>query len=301
MNFFQRLFSQPKNDPDPQGQASLAPSSRKEPAQAPKITIDQLPPGLHIGKHSDVGQVRERNEDSLYTIASSIQNSYGEEPFGIFIVADGMGGHEKGDVASSVAARAAASTILNEIYLPTLTNNHQGQSQRPINEALVAAVEDANLQVQQLAPEGGTTLTAAMIMGSSAYIAHVGDTRAYLLQQKSLKQITEDHSLAQRLKETGQATPEQIAQIENVLYRAIGQSGAIEVDTHVQHLPAGSSLLLCSDGLWKGIDDDALMQELVNDSSTPQEACQKLVALANKKGGEDNITVIIVSMGREAE
>ncbi|MDX1523279.1 MAG: SpoIIE family protein phosphatase, partial [Anaerolineae bacterium] len=135
--------------------------------------------------------------------------------------------------------------------------------------------------------------------GNSTYIAHVGDTRAYFFSNDRLKQITEDHSLAQRLKESGQATEEQIAQIENVLYRAIGQGSTIEIDTHVQHLPPGSSLILCSDGLWKGIDDDELIQRTLSQANSPQEASKQLVAIANDNGGEDNITIIIVSMGLE--
>lgn len=263
--------------------------------------IYQLSSGLHIGKLSNVGQVRERNEDSLYTLETVTRYDYGEEPFGIFIVADGMGGHEMGDVASAVAARTTASILLKEVYLPSLTTaaNHHSAN-RPVNEILISAVEEANAQVQQTAPEGGTTLTAAMVMGNSAYIAHIGDTRAYLFNENGLKQITEDHSLAQRLKAAGQGTPEQIAQIENVLYRAIGQGGPVEADTHVQHLPPGHSLLLCSDGLWKGIDDDDLMRATLDSAATPQEACKNLVALANERGGDDNITVIIVSMGLDS-
>lgn len=297
MNFLQRLFSQPKLEAESSQPPSVVPNNDEQVSPQVKSTLSQLSAGLHVGKLSDVGRVRERNEDSLYVAESLLQHSSGQEPFGVFIVADGMGGHERGDVASATAARVAANTLLEDVYLPTLSFNHHAAKNRPINETLVAAVENANEQVQKSAPDGGTTLTLALVMGNSAYIAHVGDTRAYFFNQNKLKQITEDHSLAQRLKETGQATPEQIAQIENVLYRAIGQGGAIEVDTHIQHLPPGSSLLLCSDGLWKGIDNDDLIRETLSTAATPQEACNKLVAMANENGGEDNITIVVVSMG----
>jgi serine/threonine protein phosphatase PrpC len=300
MNFFQKLFSQPKQDTELEASSAAGEQPINEKPTIIMTKIYQLSSGLHVGKLSDVGQVRERNEDTLYTIETLTRYDYGEEPFGIFIVADGMGGHEMGDVASSVAARTTASVLLKEIYLPSLaTANHQSEN-RPINEILISAVEEANIQVQEAAPEGGTTLTAALLMGNNAYIAHVGDTRAYLFNEQGLKQITEDHSLAQRLKAAGQGTPEQIAQIENVLYRAIGQGGPVEADTHVQHLPPGNSLLLCSDGLWKGIDDDDLIRETLNEAATPQEACEKLVRIANERGGEDNITVIIISMGLDS-
>ena len=304
MNFFQRLFSQPNSDINPDTPQSSSAEESQDSNQQPTLvtqSLKQLPPGLHVGKLTDVGKVRERNEDSVYTIETTMYQSYGDEPFGIFIVADGMGGHEKGDVASAVAAQSTAKGLLEEIYLPTLMATHQNNSGRPINEALTSAVEHANEQVREAAPDGGTTLTAAMVMGNSAYIAHVGDTRAYLFNENGLKQITEDHSLAQRLKSTGQVPPEQIAQIENVLYRAIGQGDTVEADTYVQHLPSGSSLVICSDGLWKGIDDDNRFQKILEQANSPQEACEALVSLANDNGGEDNITIIIISMGIEEE
>lgn len=298
MNFLQRLFSQPKADT---AQPTQKPLQGVDHSERKVGSITHLPPGLHVGKLSDVGRVRERNEDSFYTIESLIQYNYGQEPFGLFIVADGMGGHQKGEVASLAATRATANYILRDVYLPYLSNNDQTGATRPINEILAGAIENANTIVQKSAPEGGTTLTAALVMGNSAYIVHVGDTRAYFYDQNNIKQITEDHSLAQRLKALGQATSEEVAPMEHVLYRAIGQSSTIQADTYIQHLPPGSSLLLCSDGLWKGINNDDILKEIINSSNTPQEACERLVATANKNDGEDNITAIIVSMGVEGE
>ncbi|MBN1219573.1 MAG: serine/threonine-protein phosphatase [Anaerolineae bacterium] len=297
MSFLRRLFLQPKTEPEPPAITHPEVTAQEE---AQIIPAEQLSFGLHIGKMTNVGKVRERNEDSLFTVESFIQYDYGHELFGLLIVADGMGGHQKGDVASSVAARATANFILRDVYLPCLVSSNQNATSPPINEVLVSAVERANALVREAVPDGGTTLTAALIMGHNAYIAHVGDTRAYFIDQTKIKQITEDHSLAQRLKDIGQATPEQVAQVDHVLYRAVGQGSTIEVDTYLQHLPPGSSLLVCSDGLWKGVNDDEMLKEIVNTSATPQEACQRLVAVANKNGGEDNITGLIVSMGAES-
>lgn len=294
MNFLRRLFTSPKTDTPP---AAPSESHELEPHRAGGI--NHLPFGLHIGHLTNIGQVRERNEDALFTVESLVQYDYGYELFGLLIVADGMGGHQKGDVASAVAARATANHILKDIYLPCLLANSQASTPPPLNEVLVSSVQKTNALVQQMVPEGGTTLTAALVMGHNAYIAHVGDTRAYFFNQNKLKQVTQDHSLAQRLREIGQATPEQLAQVEHVLYRAIGQGSQVEVDTYIQHLPPGSSLLLCSDGLWKGINNDDTICELINTSATPQEACERLIAAANQNGGEDNITSIIVSMGME--
>lgn len=298
MNFLRRLFSQPKAGPDSQpSPIPPEPVGQDEPRTG---GISHLPFGLHIGKLTDVGRIRERNEDALYTIESLIQYDYGQELFGLLIVADGMGGHKKGDVASSVAARTTASYILSDVYLPGLRSSNQTVASPPINEVLVSAVEKANALVRQAVPEGGTTLTIALVLGNNAYIAHVGDSRTYFINRDAIQQITEDHSLAQRLKDIGQATPEQVARVENVLYRAVGQGNEIDVDTYIQHLPPGSSLLLCSDGLWKNVNSDETLKDIINTSTTPQEACERLVAVANENGGDDNITGIIVSMGAES-
>jgi PPM family protein phosphatase len=295
MNFLQRLLSQPKAEAEPAGQVAS-----KEAARTTNQTgnISQLAPGLHVGKLSDIGKIRERNEDSFYAIESLLHHNYDRERFGLFIVADGMGGHQKGEVASSLAVRTAAQCILKDIYLPYIVNNNQGSANRPINEVLIEAVESANSVVQETVPDGGTTLTIAVVMGHSAYIAHVGDSRVYWFNQGTLKQITKDHSLVQRLVELGQETAEGALTHpqRNVLYRAIGQGTAMEVDIYVQHLPPGSSLLLCSDGLWGPVKND-LLREILNTSTTPQEACEHLIMKANKNGGEDNITAVIVSMG----
>ncbi|NJN93474.1 MAG: serine/threonine-protein phosphatase [Anaerolineales bacterium] len=298
MNFLQRLLSQPKAEPESTRQAAGKSSDQ---AAAPVKGHSQLSPGLHVGKLSDIGQVRERNEDSLFAVQSLLQHDDGQEWFGLFIVADGMGGHQKGELASSLAVRTAAECILKEIYLSFLTNNNnQGAASRPINEVLIGAVERANTVVQEAVPDGGTTLTVALVMGHSAYIAHVGDSRAYWFNQGNLKQVTKDHSLVQRLVELGQETAEGALTHpqRNVLYRAIGQGTAMEVDIYVQHLPPGSSLLLCSDGLWGPVKNEVL-REIIGTSGNPQEACQRLIAAANKNGGEDNITVVMVSVGLE--
>ena len=242
MNLFQRLFLQPEMETQPKGQPQ--PKEVDPPVQRQIGQINQLPPGLHIGRLSDIGRERERNEDSFFVFSGLLQHDNGQESFGLFIVADGMGGHQQGEVASALATRTVAEQILKDVYLPYL-GHHQSVTNKPINEALIAAVEQANLVVRELAPDGGTTLTAALVMGNNAYLAHIGDSRAYLLTLDTIKQITKDHSLAKRLEELGQGSSTELAKVQNVLYRAIGQDSIIEVDTYIQHLPPASSLLLC--------------------------------------------------------
>jgi serine/threonine protein phosphatase PrpC len=299
MNFLQRLFSQPREEVMAETPVLAGPVVDHSHEDAPtEETRNYLPPGFHIGKISNIGRERERNEDSFFVFEAVLQYEYGQEPFGLFIVADGMGGHQKGEMASSLATRTVANQLLTDVYLPYLSPEKDTSAHKPINEALTAAIKSANLVVQQSVPEGGTTLTTALVMGNNAYIAHIGDSRAYFLAPDHIKQITKDHSLAQRLEEIGQGTPKELANVQNVLYRALGQGAEIEVDTHIQHFPPASSLLLCSDGLWGLVEVEAL-QEIIQDSATPHEACEKLVAAANEKGGHDNITAIIVTRGIE--
>ncbi|MEO8397294.1 MAG: SpoIIE family protein phosphatase, partial [Chloroflexota bacterium] len=137
----------------------------------------------------------------------------------------------------------------------------------------------------------------AIIIGDLAYIAHVGDSRIYLLTKDSIEQLTRDHSLVQRLIELDQLTPEEAADHpnKNMLYRALGQNEAVEVDTLTRRLPPKARLLFCSDGLWNQVEEKDIV-EVVKQTANPQEACNKLIALANKRGGADNVTVILLQM-----
>jgi len=257
----------------------------------PGTTLDkQQYVGLQIGKASSVGRVRERNEDSFFVFDSVLSHHYGADLFGLFIVADGMGGHERGDAASLLAVRTAAKSIIRDVYTSFLVDD---RGATPLNEALTEAVEQANQSVLEQVPDGGTTLVIALVLGNNAYIAHVGDSRAYIYHNKTLKQITQDHSLAKKLEEMGQSASS-ASQTQNVLYKAIGQGTSIEADIRMQHVPVGASLLLCSDGLWGMVPDDEIVEVLAG-APQPQIACNQLIALANESGGRDNITAILVT------
>jgi len=143
----------------------------------------------------------------------------------------------------------------------------------------------------------GTTITAAVIIADTAYIANVGDSRTYLFSDKGLKKLTEDHSLIARLIAIGIAKPEEIYTHprKSEIYRSLGNDPDIEVDTFVQRLKPGDCLMLCSDGLWEMVRDEQLA-EILRTESHPQAACEKLIQAANENGGEDNIAVIIVKL-----
>jgi serine/threonine protein phosphatase PrpC len=253
-------------------------------------------PRLKVGWATDVGIVRSHNEDAALVITASHDGDSALPALGLFVLADGMGGHQSGEVASSLAARAVAHYITRDFYLPVLAGQEPDTSQADLRDVLVDAVRTANDSVADRVPGGGTTLTCALMLDSRAYIAHVGDSRAYIVTAEGqLDQITHDHSLVDRLVELGQLTPDEAAvhPQKNVLYRAVGQGGELEVDTYMRTIGAGEQLLLCSDGLW-GVVTEAKMAEIVTTSSSPQTACERLVVAANEGGGRDNITAILV-------
>ncbi len=251
-------------------------------------------PRLQVGWASDVGEVRRHNEDMALVITAAHDGDTALPMFGLFVLADGMGGHQAGEVASSLASRTVAYHVMRELYLPALIDEQD--SNRPsLNEVLVNAVQTANEVVADQVPGGGTTLTCALVIGSRAYVAHVGDSRAYIVTDKGLDQITHDHSLVDRLIELGQLTRDEAADHpqKNVLYRAVGQTGVLEVDTYVRTIPPGGRLLLCTDGLWGSVSEAEVIR-IITANASLQAACESLVAAANRAGGRDNITAILV-------
>ena len=165
------------------------------------------------------------------------------------------------------------------------------------------AIQKANQVVHQYAVEkpgkaadAGTTVTMAVVQGQWVVIANVGDSRTYLLRNHKLRQLTQDHSLVASMVASGQIRPEEIFvhPQRNVIYRSLGQKRQVQIDTFRETLEAGDHLLLCSDGLWEMVQDEAVMARLVDSAKTPTQACQILVDAANTAGGEDNIGVVLV-------
>lgn len=286
MNLFRKLFGLENGVEAPSIEETLMPK--------PSFS---LPPGLHVSQKTDVGLQRENNQDSMYTFSAYIEADGRNQSFGLFIVADGMGGYKGGEKASDIAIRTASHHILQHIYLPEVLPNLQAP-QDPINEVLTAAVTKANEAVLEQAPESGTTITVAVLLDNQAYFAHVGDSRAYIYNNTALHQVSQDHSIVARMVEVGQITPEEALthKNKNVLYRAIGQANTLEVDTYLHTIPADSYLLMCSDGLWNLVSDEVISQQLANISSIDQ-CVQELIDLANQNGGDDNISVILAGIG----
>ncbi len=254
---------------------------------------------LIVGHRTDVGQERSLNEDSLLTLDVAPVFRSISAPVGLFVVADGMGGHEAGDVASQLTVRTIAQLAVGEVLAPAAA----GEMLPEVNEWLSAATQTANRAVyEQCRAAGtdmGTTLVMAIFVGDRATIANVGDSRAYLLKQDGIVQITTDHSLVERLVATGQITPEEAANHpqKNIIYRVIGDKPRVEADLFEQRLAPGEALLLCSDGL-SGMVPDGQIRHIWRTSTSPQEACERMVEAANQAGGEDNVTAVIVQVSR---
>jgi protein phosphatase len=253
-------------------------------------------PRLKVAKRCDVGAIRERNEDSCHVFASETGGHFALMPFGLYIVADGMGGHSNGHVASKIASRVAARHIISQIYVPLL-QSEEVTNQKPIQEVLTEAVQAANTAVYEYEPDNdsGTTLSIALILSRRLYIAHVGDSRIYLFANDNLETITNDHSLVQRLQDVGHLTAEEatLYRYRHVLLRAVGQGEELEIDTYMRSLPKTGKLLLCSDGLC-GLISDATIQEIMRQDLRLEQTVDQLFEAAMKAGGYDNITIILV-------
>lgn len=256
------------------------------------------PPQWQVGVGLSTGVQRDHNEDALLAQTLTLSVSEYDVPFGLYAVADGMGGHQFGEVASATAIQTFARYIEEHLLAPLMADPGATPGV-PLLELMERAVAEANRAVLRAAPGGGTTLTAALLVGKHITIAHVGDSRAcYIYPEGRLQVLTRDHSLVKRLEELGQLTEEEAAvhPQRNVLYRALGQTEPLEPEVFQIPLPKAGHLVLCSDGLWGVVPVEGIL-DVVQGTATPTEACRRLVYQANERGGPDNISVIVLSFG----
>ena len=278
-----------------------------------------MPIKIIAAGQSDAGQEREQNEDWFYLrVVQSLQ----EELSGLFIVADGMGGHLAGEVASQLTVETLESEFSRS---PRATRKLDAQARQiweqggdvtasaaaaaaadaPVYAAIREAVQRANQVVYdytqhypERAYDAGSTVTMAVLQGWTAYVANVGDSRTYLLREGRLEQLTTDHSLVAGLVAAGQIQPDDVYSHpqRNVIYRSLGSDPQVEVDITRQPLQPGDRLLLCSDGLWEMVRDPQITA-IIEETPDAWEACERLVQTANENGGHDNITAIVVRVG----
>ena len=257
-----------------------------------------MEPVIQIGAVTDVGQVREHNEDSVLAHRFPLGHPWGLSA--LLLVADGVGGRDAGEVAS----RLGLETLWRWFGEPCLPPPVSGAGMpRPsmITAALHTAIQDANAAVRSAAGQGGSpasTLTVCLIRPGEVFIGHVGDSRAYLITGKEIIQLTDDDSLVADAVRRGQMTPEEArhSPYRNQILKALGVEDSIAASVHQHSLPHGAALLVCSDGLSEYVDSDEL-REVFFRYSVPQDACVDLVRLANVRGGHDNISVAVLYNG----
>ncbi len=289
----------PDSDKTLPGTTTPLATSPLSPEQLADETLIISPPQMIVGIGHSVGLQREHNEDAIFTLSTCLVTDSRQIPFGLFVVADGMGGHQHGEIASGISVRSMATTILRKALMP-LVSVEGAMPDESLQEILQEAVSEAHTTILKDAVGGGTTLTSAIIFGEQLMIAHIGDSRAYAVYQDgTLRALTRDHSLVRRLEELGQITSAEAAihPQRNVLYRALGQGEPADPDITSYPLPKGGYLMLCSDGLW-GLVPEKELGAIIRESQTLEKACQKMVESANNHGGPDNISVVLVRIPR---
>ncbi len=270
------------------------PTSRCEEQKREESPVE--PAQLTAACAQSAGLERDHNEDALFAMTTTLASNGGVVPFGLYIVADGMGGHQFGEIASEIATRVMAAHVIKKVYI-NLFSLKSHPPEESLQEILARGAQKAHDQILQNVIGGGTTLTTVVIMGKQMTIAHVGDSRVYTISRHGImKALTRDHSLVKRLEELGQITPEEAAihPQRNVLYRALGQGEPFEPEIISAPLPPGH-LLVCSDGLWGVVPPEEISQ-IVLSSPDLLTACQALVDAANEAGGPDNISAILVKL-----
>lgn len=307
-NFFKKLFGArktamrdtptvPRVTSNLPSEATTAPLNEEQLEEMAQAFNRVEPPQLVVGLGRNQGRQRDNNEDAIFAQTATIATSKATLPMGIFIVADGMGGHENGHLASDIASRAMSTYLTQRLHNPLFGVDPE-PPQESLQEILRQGVRNAHDAIVKGAPGGGTTMTAVLVMNSQMTVAHVGDTRAYAIYMDGRVQtLTRDHSLVKRLEELGQITAEEAAvhPQKSMLYRALGQGEPVEPDVFTASMPQPGYLLICSDGLWGVLSEEELFNIVVS-APNPHSACQNLIEAANNAGGPDNITAILVRL-----
>jgi serine/threonine protein phosphatase PrpC len=261
---------------------------------------------LVAASDSDAGDVRrsEVNEDSTLVLQLQRVHESIAYPSGVFIVADGMGGHDAGQLASHMAIGTIAERMVRELVAPPLETEKAGgdvpeQTEDTLVELLHGAVEDANTAIcqknQQAGTDMGSTITGFMIVGDLAYIFNVGDSRTYMQRDGKLYQLTNDHSLVGQLVAGGLIEPDDVYTHpqRSQIYRSLGDKLNVQIDIFKQQVTPGDILLSCSDGLWEMVRNPQIT-DILNNAPDPHTACTRLIEAANANGGEDNVSAVVV-------
>lgn len=293
--FFRWLLGEPQGRPIESPTPDLVDTAPLHPDAFERASLAIGRETIEAGSAQSAGMERDNNEDSILMLYS---NAFGEETlpgFGLFCVADGAGGLGHGELASAIAVKTVARSLMEEVFIQTMEPESDGAVSN-IKELAENAIRRANRAVMDGANGGVTTLTIAILLDDRLTIGHVGDSRAYLINGRSMEQLTRDHSFAMRLVEIGQIEPDEamLHPKRNQLWNAVGQGENVVIEVKNHPMPRSGHLLLCSDGLWGEVPDEQL-NTIVCGSSEPNAACAQLVQAANDAGGSDNISALLIT------
>ncbi len=262
--------------------------------EATPATFTASTAAFDVGARSDVGRRRGNNEDN-FTVAPEI---------GLFVLSDGMGGEAAGELASKIAVEEISRHMKDAVRNQNapLLGDPNPQFAEFTNQ-LVGSIRRSNRVIWEAAQHHasqrgmGATVVAALLRGPVMSIAHVGDSRIYLLRGGAMQQLTQDHSLVMEQVRRGLITREeaQRSDMQNIIVRALGAEETVNADMDEVFVMPGDHVILCSDGLTRMVHDEGIAQ-VVGEAQSPQQACDRLVEIANDSGGEDNITVIVLRL-----
>ena len=289
--FFKRLFPDKHEGGFKVNQSTLPLQSNPALTKAKSLSRTKY----RVATCLSTGKARTHNEDTLFTFNSFMDGIDSSSAFGIYLVADGMGGHQSGEVASHLAAQAASQHLVEKVFEKYLYDG-ETYSEDELSRITGEAVDAAQTLIRRRVPGGGTTLTLVMAIGDRLFSAHVGDSRLYVIDTEGdLRLKTRDHSLVKRLIDLGEITEKEasVHPQRNVLYRALGQMDPFDPDLDQFSIQKGERLLICSDGLWGVLEPEQLRGILNKSDDLDQTACD-LVRAANKSGGPDNISVVLL-------
>ncbi len=245
---------------------------------------------LNIYAKSDIGKVRSSNQDCY-------EFKVADDELAWALICDGMGGTDFGGVASEIAKE-----VISKGFEESFSSNRRSFSYKNMEKIIVNLISDANKKIFEKSQEKpfsemGTTVVCAIVFRESLYVAHVGDSRAYIVSNTYIKQITEDHSVVQEMVKSGKITPSQArsSSQKNVITRALGIESSVKVDCAKFSLSEGDNILLCTDGLTNYVDEKILGDYFRKFEIKNQNLVSALVDEANNKGGKDNITVLLIT------
>lgn len=247
---------------------------------------------IEVAGETDVGRKRQHNEDNFAILAE----------FGLYIVADGMGGHASGEVASKMAVDTLEEFFEATADDPERTWPYKMDRTKGYEEnRLITAIKLANLRIYETAQRNsrqrgmGTTIVGMFAVEDGIYVAHVGDSRAYRIRDGAMELLTEDHSLLNDYKKMKRLTEEEIANFphKNVIVRALGMKDSVKVDTQFQVPRVNDVLLLCSDGLAGPVSDEGILKVVLDSGDDLSAASHRLIEAANESGGPDNVTCVL--------